>query len=76
MGCVATEAEVDVTASSPSCSSCKLLISAKVCCCTKSTRERTLRENEGNEIKCSVLSPQRGARHSECLAPQNDTQTK
>jgi hypothetical protein len=54
MGCVATEAEADVTASSPSCSSCKLLISAKVCC-TKSTRERTLRENEGNEIK-NVLS--------------------
>jgi hypothetical protein len=63
MGCVATEAEADVTASSPSCSSCKLLISAKVCC-TKSTRERTLRENEGNEIKCSVLS-QRGASHTQ-----------
>ena len=55
MGCVATEAEADVTASSPSCSRCKRLISAKVCCCTKSTRERTLRENEGNEIK-NVLS--------------------
>ena len=65
MGCVATEAEADVTASSPSCSSCKLLISAKVCCCTKSTRERTLRENEGNEIKNVLSCSQRGASHTQ-----------